>query len=150
MMQKQWEPGRKWTISGLIGSILLVAVIYIPVCFSYFQLDDWGRLQMAVFPTGSSWEFGSWFYRPVFIAAFRWLYQLFGTNAVPWHVVTVSFHLMSMALLYVLGRRIGFGGPAAVAGALFFGVYPANMDAVRWLSAFRGCWRGSSASLRPL
>lgn len=132
------KSGSKWPILGLIGGLLFVAAAYLPACFSYFQLDDWGHIRMAAFPTDGPWHFGGWFYRPIFNIAFRHLYGMFGLNAFAWHAVTISLHLVNVALVYALARRIGFVKAPALAAALLFGLYPDNTEAVTWLSAFSG------------
>jgi hypothetical protein len=71
--------------------------------------------------------------RPTLPSPFRWLSQVvyframlrvFGLDPVPWHAATVIVHLLNVALVFTLVRRLSF--PRATAGltAAMFGCFP--------------------------
>lgn len=121
----------------LILALLLTAAAYVPALWAYFQEDDWGHL-LRVANGHDPWAFGPWFYRPLFLVAFRAMYNAFGLQAPLWHAATISLHLANVALIYWLVRRMGLRSTPAAIGAALFGVYPAGTGAVAWLCACSG------------
>jgi hypothetical protein len=61
-------------------------------------------------------------------------YELFGMNAVGYHVVLVALHLANTALVWFIAKRLFNVGWAANLAALIFALHPAYVDAVTWLS----------------
>ncbi|MEN6357684.1 MAG: hypothetical protein ABFD83_11445 [Armatimonadota bacterium] len=129
----RWSDAKYW-----LTPLALTFIIYIPSLFSYFQQDDWGHLTTVTQPGFNPWLFGQWFYRPLFLAAFGGLYKAFGLNAGAWHIVELMLHLINVALVYHLIRRLKFGQSAATVGALAFGVFPLSTNAAAWLSDISG------------
>ena len=123
---------------GLVLALILTAVVYIPALGAYYQEDDWGHLLCVTVRNINPWGFGGWFYRPLFLEVFGSLYRLFGLYAPAWHATAICLHLVNVALVYLLIRRLGFNGFAAAAGSLVFGVYPLHPDSVTWLCALSG------------
>ena len=123
---------------GLLIALTATILVYIPSLFSYFQRDDWAHLLKVASPGHNPWSFGDWFYRPLFLIEFGGLYKAFGLNAVGWHAFALLVHLVNVALVYLLARRLKFNDIAAMVGAAAFGVFPMSTNAVGWLSALSG------------
>jgi tetratricopeptide (TPR) repeat protein len=94
-----------------------------------FASDVWsftgGKLTNVVAPP---------YYRPLFTVYFTAGYQLFGLWEPGWHLLNLLVHTTATVLVYRLLRRMN--GSVAVAGfaALLFGVHPAHVESVSWIS----------------
>lgn len=75
------------------------------------------------------------YYRPLFCVWLTAGYALFGTNAASWHAATVGLHVAVTLLLFQLLLWLVKDYRAATAGALIFGVHPAHIESVAWISA---------------
>jgi protein O-mannosyl-transferase len=75
------------------------------------------------------------YYRPLFCVWLTAGYTLFGTNAAAWHAATVGLHVAVTLLLFQLLFWLVKDYRAATAGALIFGVHPAHIESVAWISA---------------
>ena len=74
------------------------------------------------------------YYRPLFYLWFRVNHALFGLNPAGWHAATLALHLVASVLAFFLLRRY-FSDPwIAAAGAVIFGVHPAHVESVAWVS----------------
>lgn len=76
------------------------------------------------------------YYRPI---ALLWLFAnhlLFGLNPSWWHVTTVLAHLAATTMVYVLITRLVNDRLTAGFAALIFGLHPAHIEAVAWVSGF--------------
>lgn len=124
---------------------LLAVAAYAPVLSTWFVGDDFGHLFFLTslpWPKPfTTWQAGSMFYRPL-STSLSWELgrALFGTNALPYHIVSLALHALT-ALLLSLGvatisgsRRTGW-----IAGALF-AVYPLSVEPVAWLAAQWDLW----------
>jgi hypothetical protein len=76
---------------------------------------------------------GLW--RPLRTLSYALDRAVFGGGAVGPHAVNVGLHAASTGLLFLLLRRFGIGTIAALAGALLFGLHPAQTECVAWLSS---------------
>jgi len=75
------------------------------------------------------------YYRPI---AELWLvfnYSLFGLHPLGWHLTTLLVHLAVTMMLYVLARRVTGDRLTAAIATVIFGVHPAHIEAVAWISA---------------
>lgn len=133
MTQRIWSGAK-----CLLIALAVTVIAYIPSLFSYFQQDDWAHLLNVTSPGHNPWSFSNWFYRPLFLATFGGLYKVFGLNAVGWHIVELLLHLVNVALVYWLIKRLRFNEIAAMVGAAAFGVFPISTNAAAWLSAISG------------
>jgi tetratricopeptide (TPR) repeat protein len=74
------------------------------------------------------------YYRPLFYFWLRINAALFGYHAFWWHLAAVGLHLAATILVFYLLRR-HFADPwIATVGALIFGVHPAHVESVVWVS----------------
>lgn len=76
-------------------------------------------------------------YAPVHLMLHSLEWQVFGPEVTGYHVVNVLLHAVAAALLVPLYRRSGIGAWAALGGAAFFFVHPANVESVAWISQLK-------------
>ncbi len=62
------------------------------------------------------------------------LIAIFGLNPLPFHVVSVTSHIIAAWCVYLF-LRIPFGEKRAALASILFTIHPANTEAVNWLSA---------------
>jgi uncharacterized membrane protein len=96
-----------------------------PFVPSYFTSQVW-----AGFMPG---ELGN-YYRPLFLLWLRINDAAFGNHAWGWHLTTVIAHVLATLLAYLLTLSLGVSGDAALVAALVFGLHPAHIEAVAWIS----------------
>lgn len=140
------EAARRGTAFDLLFLVAAVAASTIPYVGRLgFYYDDYhflGRLA-----TASDQSLGGLFeafqsgvpkqnLRPAQQVLFAGLYDLFGTNPFPWHLVGAAL-LVGMALsLYLLLREVLLPRPVAVAIALLYAVLPHYASARFWPATF--------------
>lgn len=74
------------------------------------------------------------YYRPLFTVYFTVGYQLFGLWEPGWHLMNLLVHTTATVLVYRVLRRLGGGVAVAGFAALLFGVHPAHVESVSWIS----------------
>jgi tetratricopeptide (TPR) repeat protein len=74
------------------------------------------------------------YYRPLFLLWLRINDAVFGNHAWGWHFTTILVHVVATLLVYLLALRLGISGDAALLAALIFGLHPAHIEAVAWIS----------------
>jgi hypothetical protein len=79
-------------------------------------------------------ETGWAYFRPLTVALRVSLFQLFGLNAVPFHVVHLGLFTLSVMLLYGFLRHCGWRLGSSTLVAFFFIVHPANAFTIPWLA----------------
>ncbi len=73
------------------------------------------------------------FYRPALVLYNRLFLRPDGSLAAPLlHAAQIGWHLLNIALVYALSRRLGLGGWAAVAVGGLIACYPFSYQAVAW------------------
>ncbi len=128
-----------WAILGL------GALLYLPALNAFFVADDHLILrkmqEQGVFGIASTP--GTLFFRPLTSALYYLDYRLWGLNPLPYHLVSLGWHLACIALVYHLTVRwlrvrnyaqeqsewIGLGAMA------LFAVPPAHAEAVAWIAS---------------
>jgi len=148
-------------IALLVLALLLTALVYAVTLRFNFVYDD--GPQILNNPAVQSWRFlpgyftqHVWsnlypgapgnYYRPLFMVWLLLNFTIFGTNPIGWHLMTVLAHLGVTAMVYWLARRlitantavtdqgsVSAGLTAAIA-AMLFGVHPAHIESVAWVS----------------
>jgi len=91
----------------------------------YFTAHVWA----AIYPNSA----GN-YYRPIFLLWLRLNYWLFGTNAPGWHLTSVGCHVVATLLLFRLAQRLSGDRMTAFVAALVFGLHPAHVENVAWIS----------------
>jgi hypothetical protein len=128
----------------LAGGVLIVIVVatFARGLNPWLESDDFSLL--ALVRSEGAGGLGRWFalelgrtwsYRPVVLAAAGTLSAAFGTNGLPYHVLSLALHLAAGLVLLALGGA-GTRAPAlALVGPLFFLVHPRAEESVYWFSA---------------
>jgi len=134
---------------GIAAVLVLTFAVYIPTLRYQFVHDDRG--QIVENPAVHSWHFvPSYFtsqvwagampgelgnyYRPLFLLWLRINDAAFGNHAWGWHLTTLLAHVLATLLAYLLALSLGVSGDAALVAALVFGLHPAHIEAVAWIS----------------
>jgi hypothetical protein len=79
-------------------------------------------------------ETGWSYFRPLTIALRVLLLQLFGLDPLPFHVVHLAVHVLTVLLMYALLRRCRCGPGLALLACLFFTGHPAHAFTTPWLA----------------
>ena len=74
------------------------------------------------------------YYRPLFTVYLTVNYKLFGLWEPGWHLVNLLVHTAVTVLVYYLLRRLSRDKVVALLGALLFGLHPAHVESVSWIS----------------
>jgi tetratricopeptide (TPR) repeat protein len=101
------------------------------------QLNTW-RMVPRYF-TGHVWAWKSPgekgpYYRPIFMLWLLVNQTLFGQSAGWWHFTNVVIHTLATLLLYALVTRLSGDRLVGAFTALFFGLHPAHLESVAWIS----------------
>lgn len=139
----------RWTAEELIlrTALLLGGLVYLRSVFFGFVFDD--GTQILLNPWITSWSFlhdyfthhfwafsqeeGS-YYRPMFHVWLRLNESLYGMIPGYWHLSTILVYVLTVALVYVVGKKLLRDGMAAAIGALIFAVYPIHIESVAWIA----------------
>jgi protein O-mannosyl-transferase len=134
---------------ALLILILIPLVLYFRVVFlEYTQLDDSmfisgssgfnshlgnivASFQRGLFQPGKSVYYD--YYRPFFLIDILIEYQLFGDNAMWYHLTNLFFHIVSVCLLYVFLKSLRLPVLNALILSLIFAVHPVLSQAVSWI-----------------
>ena len=141
----------RWKIFAAVVFIaLLAAWVWSPTLHFGFVYDD--HLQIESNPQLQSWsglghalreplwtqlgpEKASPYYRPLFLLVLFMQHALFGSNPLPWHLVSICLHtLVALALFLFLLLQFGRLLPACV-GSCIFACSPLATEVVSWISA---------------
>jgi hypothetical protein len=118
---------------ALPSALLLTALVHSPALRTFFAQDDLIFLAQAagLEPARVSW----W---RVLSGAPRWqlFHALFGVNPLPYHVVNLLFHLLNVALVYAVARRLCSGRQAAWTAATLFGASAIAFTPLHWATGF--------------
>lgn len=91
----------------------------------YFTSHVWA----AIYPNTS----GN-YYRPLFLLWLRVNYALFGTRPLGWHLTSVACHVLATWLVFRFAEKLTSDRLTALLAALIFGVHPAHIENVAWIS----------------
>ena len=74
------------------------------------------------------------YYRPIFLVWLVLNHSLFGLNPIGYHFTTVLAHVVVTLLVFHLTRRLTGNQATAAIAALLFGLHPAHIEGVAWVS----------------
>jgi len=132
---------------ALLAALLVTAAVYFQTIFFQFVYDDFG--QIVYNPKIKSWHLALtyfrshvWsqsmdlglYYRPLYMLWLRGNDAVFGLDPMYWHLTTIAMHLIVCLLLYLFVRRLVHDRWTAVVAALLFGLHPAHVETVAWVS----------------
>jgi protein O-mannosyl-transferase len=141
------KAGKRRIPQALCVSLLIVAAAYLQAIFFEFVYDDFE--QIVYNPGIKSWDLAlgyfkshvwaqtggvALYYRPLFMLWLTANHALFGLNPLYWHVAAIALHLLSCALLYFFVCRLTADRWVAVVAVLLFGLHPAHVESVAWVS----------------
>jgi len=78
-------------------------------------------------------------YAPVHLLAHMSERLFFGNDVLGYHVVNICVHALNATLFLLLLERSRVPRTAALLGAAFFALHPANVEAVAWISQLKTC-----------
>lgn len=91
----------------------------------YFTSHVWA----AIYPNST----GN-YYRPLFLLWLRLNYAVFGINPFGWHATSVVCHVVATYLVFRVVGQLTSNRRVPCAAALIFGVHPAHIENVAWIS----------------
>jgi len=74
------------------------------------------------------------YYRPLFTAYLTLNYQIFGLWEPGWHLTNLLVHATVTVFIYFLLKRLSGDQLIAMLAALIFGLHPAHVESVSWIS----------------
>ncbi len=104
-------------------------------------LRSWGNVLRAF--TSDVWSFQRGtltkdipppYYRPLFTAYLTFNYKLFGLWEPGWHLMNLLVHCGAAVAVFVLVKRLSSDRLIAILAALIFGLHPAHVESVSWIS----------------
>ena len=131
--------------------IILVGLItYGNVFFNGFVWDDQSQIidniaihklsNIGSFFTGSSFYGGGseklvgMYYRPMMTLTFSLLYTIFGAKAFPFHLLSLTLHILNATLVFILFKKF-FSKNLSLLLTLLFLVHPIQTEVVNYISA---------------
>ena len=134
---------------GIVLVLALTFAVHIPTLGYKFVHDDRGQIvenpavhswhAVPTYFTAQVWagvmpeELGN-YYRPLFLLWLRINDVVFGNQAWGWHLTTVLAHVLTTLLVYLLACRLGISRDVALLATMIFGLHPAHIEAVAWIS----------------
>lgn len=107
-------------LGQIVGNPMVQSWSYLP---ALFHSNVWAQ----------SFQVGN-YYRPLFMVWLLLNYTFFGLRPFFWHLAAVGLHLTATWLVFVLAARLARDRRVAAAAALVFGLHPAHLEAVAWVS----------------
>jgi hypothetical protein len=124
----------------LLSVVILTFLVFLPALNRGFINDELQSVDFVL--TGDKPDFGKLFsregvtgeyYRPLANATIAIDFYLWGWNASGYQLTNVLLHLLCVALVYQLGKRLFESESVALYGAAFFGVIPIHEVSILWI-----------------
>jgi tetratricopeptide (TPR) repeat protein len=129
----------------LLVGILLISIFIFSNTFQnqFVEWDDWAyitenELLRDLSPKGIKAIFSTFYagnYHPLTALSNAIDYHIFGLNPFGYHIGNLFFHLLNIALVFLLIKHLAKRVETAVICALFFAIHPMHVESVTWLSA---------------
>ena len=135
------------TLGLSLALFALTLVVYWPVKQAGFVWDDdkhFVENHAVTAPDGLKPIWTSFvlpIYYPLTFTVFWLIYQLGGSNPLPYHVVTLALHAVNAALVLFILRRLNVRG-AWIVTALW-AVHPVNVESVAWATELKNTLSGA-------
>lgn len=127
-----------------LGIILVITFIsYLPVLKGEFLLwDDDVHVLENITIRGLDFEHiqdmftttVNKIYIPLTSLSFAAEYHFFGYDPFVYHFDNILLHLLVVALIFLLGRKLGLSEVAAGIAAFIFGIHPIHVESVAWIT----------------
>jgi hypothetical protein len=119
-------------------ALLLPAAVYHTVTRSYFHADDWVGLQHVVNDPPLRWILHPWGGHLLALrnSLFSLFYLTLGPRPALWFAVVLATHLVNVALLFAVIRRLTGSPRLACLGAAAWGVSPVNEGSLGFYSVY--------------
>lgn len=127
-----------------LGGILLLTFLlfYNTLTNNFVTLDDPGYISDNPYIKDLSLKnIGAIFtlfhnanYHPFTTLSYAIEYSLFGLNAKPYHFINLLIHLLNIAMVFRLTKKISRRAEVALVTALFFAIHPMHVESVAWIS----------------
>ncbi|MCS7273240.1 MAG: tetratricopeptide repeat protein [Fimbriimonadales bacterium] len=129
---------------GTLGVLVIVGVLYAPTLDFKFVWDDnqviYGRVD---YRAPARWleavrqplDFSPNYWRPLALSSLLVQLWVWGDNPAPFHAVNMLLHLLNTALVCTLGLRLAQGHWLGVLLGGLYGVHPALVESVAFVSA---------------
>ena len=134
---------RRITLIGMIILFLVTAWLYFPPYLSSFIGDDyvqhWRIREFLDSPTKAYrilnpfWT--NWYYRQLQNLWFLGNRLFFGLNPAGYYYLQLTWHLLAIALIFQISRRLRVGVYAALGASAFFAISGQHQMAVGWISS---------------
>jgi len=137
-------------IVGIVYRYWLAALVFLIPLFVYWPVLHAGFVSEDYFYHAAfKWSFADHirnmammytgdvqypFVRPLALFLFQTDYMVWGSDAVGFHFTNIVLHSINALLVFYLAKTIGLRKFGAAFAALFFGLFPANPEAVTWIS----------------
>ncbi len=129
-----------------LALVALTIVVYWPVRQARFVWDDdkhFVENHAVISPEGLKpiWTtFVLPVYYPLTFTVFWLIYQLWGADPMPYHLVTLALHTVNAVLLLFLLRRLKVRGAWIVAA--LWAIHPVNVESVAWATELKNTLSG--------
>ncbi len=130
-------------LPGMIVILLIAAILFLPSYLDSYLGDDFvqqwrirkliGEPLRALNVFNPDWT--DWYYRPLQNLWILFNRQLFGLTPAAYYFLQVSWHLVSISLLFRVARGFGAGRLAALLAAGLFSINAEHHLAVDWISS---------------
>lgn len=97
------------------------------------SLDNLGQFFSTSITQGAFVSDGN-FYRPLQTIIFAIIYQLFGLQPFPFHLLSVAIHIINSWLIYRLLKKLELSNIASLLAVTFFLIHPVQTQAVSYIS----------------
>lgn len=117
---------------------VLVLAAFFPVLNNGFVNFDDVQYVLANPALRGSWldalAYSPGYYHPVVTLLYKAEFSLFGLHPLPYHVTSLALHLANCVSVFYLFSLLGWRKAPAFLGALLFGLHPAHVEPVAWIS----------------
>ncbi len=149
MPENQTDPqpplSARWALPAIVAGV--VCLLYVGTLMFGFVYDDnfqiventWltSARYIPRYFTSHVWAFAGVsgvYWRPLFLLWLFLLRSIFGLAPVAWHAATVLMHGCATLMVFALARRLTGDRTTAAVTAVIFGVHPALIESVAWVS----------------
>jgi protein O-mannosyl-transferase len=140
------RPGLNWRREHwlLLALLVFTFLVYSPSLNQPFLYgwDDGEYIDHPTVQNISSENIGKYFstfylgmYQPIPVLAFAVNYHFSADNPLPYKLFNLLIHLINVALVFLLVRKLVKNDYAALFAALLLAIHPLNVESIAWLSA---------------